>query len=319
MFVLGLQQVQESLGRHADEIQRQFVQLSDELTSIGSTLLEVRGKEREQLRSKQKRLRAQQQDLAQEVNLWRDRARKVLTQKGESSLRAYLEELLPLELPDVTSAVEHTLYLLDASDEELEALSAADLKPKVSTPAGRLIERAKTEYDLRGTDQAARKRAAVELANRPGIAQDDSVLAEIEGALEESDPMVQETMILTAIELHRFRSLRLADLDVAHESVQKLASFGHPAAIPVLIEIVENPRTGFQESDEGPEEHENSRSRMVALLRLVEWHTPEAQMAVRGRTFDRDEHIVKAAKRALELFAGEWSGEINAEQASANP
>jgi hypothetical protein len=49
---------------------------------------------------------------------------------------------------------------------------------------------------------------------------------------------------------------------------------------------------------------------MVALLRLVEWHTPDAQYAMRGRQFDRDLHIVKAAKRALELFPGDWTGRL---------
>jgi hypothetical protein len=318
VFALGLQQIQESLARHADEIQHQFVQISDELTSIGSKLLEVRGEERQELRSEQKKLRSRQQELAQEVNLWRDRAREVLTQRGESSLRAYLEELLILELPDVTRAVEHTMTLLNASDEEREALTAATLRPEATTPAGRLIERAKVEYDLRSTDQAARKRAAVEFANRTGISQDDSVLAEIEGALEDPDPMVQETMILTAIELHRFRSLRLADLDSAHESVQKLASFNHPAVVPVLIEIAENPRTGYREGEAGTEEQENSRSRLVALLRLVEWHTAEAQVAVKGRTFDRDAHIVKAAKHALDLFPEQWGGSIDAEKTQEN-
>lgn len=318
MFSLGLQKVQESLGRHADEIQRQFVRITDELASIGSQLLEVRGEEREGLRSEQKRLRASQQGLAEEVNLWRDRAREVLTQRGEISLRAFLEELLQLELPDVTRAIEHTFTLMDASEEELEALTAANLALEITTPVGRLIERSRKEYDLRGTDVAARKRAAVEFANRPGIAQDDSVLAEIEGALEDPDPMVQETVILTTIELHRFRSLRLAELDTAHVSVQRLASINHPAVVPVLIEIVENPRTGYREDDSGPEEQENSRSRLVALLRLVKWHTPEAQLAVQGRTFDRDAHIVRAAKRALELFPEQWTGPSSAEQTKAN-
>jgi hypothetical protein len=35
-----------------------------------------------------------------------------------------------------------------------------------------------------------------------------------------------------------------------------------------------------------------------------------AQQSVRGRLFDRDEHIVKAARRALELFPGDWSGPL---------
>jgi hypothetical protein len=49
---------------------------------------------------------------------------------------------------------------------------------------------------------------------------------------------------------------------------------------------------------------------MVALLRLVEWHTAEAQAALRGRKFDRDSAIVKAAAKALELFPGDWAGPL---------
>jgi hypothetical protein len=48
----------------------------------------------------------------------------------------------------------------------------------------------------------------------------------------------------------------------------------------------------------------------VAVLRLIEWHTPDARQAVQARLFDRDEQIVRAAERALELFPGEWSGPL---------
>jgi hypothetical protein len=49
---------------------------------------------------------------------------------------------------------------------------------------------------------------------------------------------------------------------------------------------------------------------MVALLRLVEWHTSEAQSALRGMRFDRDPHIVKTAEKALALFPGDWKGPL---------
>jgi len=67
---------------------------------------------------------------------------------------------------------------------------------------------------------------------------------------------------------------------------------------------------GYIQEESETVQSSNSRSRMVALLRLVEWHTAEAQSAIRKLRFDRDEHIVKAAERALELFPGDWSGPL---------
>jgi len=75
--------------------------------------------------------------------------------------------------------------------------------------------------------------------------------------------------------------------------------------------VLENPRTGFILGEDGSMvEADNHRSRMVALLRLIEWHTPEARMAVYQVQFDRDKDIVKAAKRALELFPEDWGGPL---------
>jgi hypothetical protein len=306
---LGLRQVQEALSRKADEIQREFVAASERLEEIGRMLLEVTEDERRPLRGEQTALRERQQVLADEINVWRERGRRVLTQPGQNSLRAYLNELLALEDAGVTPAVKHAIYLLDAPDEELERLSASPQR-SVETPAARLLKRARTEYDMRGTDPAARLRSAVEFANRPGMAQDDDAIQEIEAALQDADPLVREVAALTAIQLHKFRALRIADLDVAHRSAQRLAQIKYPAAIPVLVEILEKPRTGFVPGPSGPEEKDNSRSRMVALLRLVEWHTGEAQKALRARQFDRDPNIVKAAARALDLFPGEWTGPL---------
>jgi hypothetical protein len=51
---------------------------------------------------------------------------------------------------------------------------------------------------------------------------------------------------------------------------------------------------------------------MVALLRLIEWHTPEAKMAVHKLQFERDPNLVKTARRALELFPDDWSGPLKA-------
>jgi HEAT repeat protein len=306
---LGLRQVQEALNRKADEIQREFVAASERLEEIGSKMLEGTEDERRPLRAEQTTLRERQQVLADEINLWRERGRRVLTQPGQASLRGYLNELLALEDPGVTTAVKHAFYLMDAPEEELERLSA-NPEGAVETPAGRLLKRAHTEYDMRGTDPAPRLRSAVEFANRPGMAQDDDAIQEIEAALQDADPLVREVAALTAIQLHKFRALRIADLDIAHRSAQRLAQIKYPAAIPVLVEILEKPRTGFVPGPAGPVEKDNGRSRMVALLRLVEWHTGEAQKALRARQFDRDPNIVKAAARALDLFPGEWTGPL---------
>lgn len=313
MIGLGLRQLQEALNRKADGIQREFVLLSDRLQQIGQALLEAYGEERERLRAEQETLRARQQHVAEEINRWRDRARAVLSQRGGTALRAYIEELAALKDPDVKAAAQHVLYRMDASEADLAALAEqGHVKPEAKTPAARLIERARTEYDLRGADSAPRHRAALEFANRPGMAQDLEAIAEVERCIADPDPMVREVMMLTLVQLHRFRALRLADLDIAHRSVQRLAQITHPAVVPVLIEILENPRTGFVNTDRGPVEADNGRSRMVALLRLVEWHTPQAQAALRACLFDRDPSIVKAARKALELFPGEWTGPLKA-------
>jgi hypothetical protein len=142
------------------------------------------------------------------------------------------------------------------------------------------------------------------------MAQDDEALAEIEAAVEDSDPLVRELAILTTAQLHRFRALRVADLDIVHDSVQYLSRMTHSSVIPILVEILENPRTGFVIEEGETRESDNDRSRMVVLLRLVEWHTADAKVAVQGRQFDRDEHIVKASDRARELFPGPWSGPL---------
>jgi hypothetical protein len=307
---LGLRQVQDALNRKADEIQREFVAASERLEEISRLILESGDDDRRTLRAEQVSLRERQQVLADEINQWRERGRRVLTQPGQGSLRAYLNDLLALEDALITPAVKHALYLLDAPEEELARLAESPERASAVTPAGRLLTRARTEYDLRGADPAVRLRTAIEFANRPGMAQDDDAIAEIESALTDPDPLVRETSAMTAIQLHRFRAVRVADLDTAHRSTQRLAQINNPASIPVLIEILEKPRTGFSSGEQGPEERDNSRSRMVALLRLVEWHTGDAQKALRARQFDRDINIVRAAARALDLFPGEWTGPL---------
>ena len=314
MIALGLRQVSKALDAKADQIQHEFIQASNELDDIGRKLLEARGEEnraeRDKLRAEQKEARAKQQALADQINLWRERARSVTTRPGKFALKDFLNELLELDDPLLEPAVKHALFLLDAPEEELAKLAEEDKPVTPQTPAGRLIERARMEFDLRGADSGSRQRAAVEFANRSGMALEDDAVKEIEAALDDADPMVREVALLTTIQLHRFRCMRIADLDQAHTSVNRLASLQHPAVIPCLIEIMENPRTGFVRVGEDMEEADNSKSRMVALLRLVEWHTAEAQQAIRARKFDRDDSVVSAANRALELFPGTWSGPL---------
>jgi hypothetical protein len=306
---LGLRQVQDALNRKGNAVQQEFIALSERIDQAGKDLLESRDEERKRLREEQASLRSAQQELADEINLWRERARAVLRQSGREGIRAYLNELLELGEDIVKPAIEHALYLLDVPEEELARLQGS-LEPQQLTPAGRLIERARTDYDLRGSDQTVRQREAVNFANRAGIAQDDEALGEIEAAMNDPDPLVRELAVLTNIQIHRFRALRVADLDIAHEAVQYLSRLSYPPVIPVLVEILENPRTGFTAGEEGVVDSDNNRSRMVALLRLVEWHTAEAKSAVYGRKFDLDSHIAKAAERSLELFPGPWSGPL---------
>jgi hypothetical protein len=305
---LGLRQLQDALNRKANAVQREFLDLSERLDTLSKELLEARGADREPLRAKQQELRVRQTAVAEDVNLWRQRARGVLQQRGGGSLRAYIEELMAIDDEEIRAAATHALYLMDAPPEELEKLIDAQAETdSKKTPASRLLERSRTEYDLRGTDPAARLRAAVEFANRPGLAMDLDTIVEIEAAMDDADPLVREVALHTTLQLHRFRAMRTADLEVAHQSVLRLAQITHPAAIPVLIEMLETHRTGYIEEEGATTEADNGRSRLVALLRLVEWHTPEAQSAVRARKFDRDSNIVKAAERALQLFPGEWS------------
>ena len=303
--------MQQALDSKADSIQREFIAAGDELDEVGRQLLDAEPDQREPLREKQRILRDRQRDLAGEVNEWRDRARGVRSQPGQHTLREFLNDLLDLDDPLLTPSVKHALYLLDAPEEELEAMIQQEEATVVTTQAGRLIQRARTDFDLRRSDVGARQRAAVEFANRPGVAQQDDLVEEIEAAIDDPDPMVQETAVLTMIHLHKFRCMRVADLDMSHASVQKLASLNNLATVPVLIEVLENPRTGFVQGDDGAmEESSNNRSRMVALLRLIEWHTPDAKLAVHKVRFDQDPDIVKTADRALELFPEYWSGPL---------
>jgi hypothetical protein len=313
---LGLKQLQDALNRKADEIQREFVAMSDELDDIGKQILQARGEETKDLRARQLELRQRQQELADVVNVWRERSRAVLTQRGAMSLRAYLDELEALNEEGLKAAIQHVRFILDAPEEELAKLAQGDTKREATTPAGRLIERARTSYEMRTGDYAYRQRTAVEFANRPGMAQDDAALQELQTFLEDTDPIVREIALLTTFQIHRFRAMRLADLQKAHESVEYLAQASHPSLIPILIEVLEKPRTGFYQSDEGAVEKDNRESRLRALQRLAELHTADAQAAIRARLFDRDSRIVNAASEILNQDPGVWKGPSTAKPPS---
>jgi hypothetical protein len=310
VFALGLTDLQRAIDAKANEIQKEFVALSHELEDLSRSLLELRGDELEEMREEQIKLRKRQAELAEEVNLWRERARDVIRQRSEDTLKTHLNELLPNTDGALKMTIERTLRMIDAPEEELARLAEEEKRALDQTPVDRLIERARTSYDLRGIDSSERKRAAVEFANRSGMVMDNQALVELEAALNDSDPLVVELITLTLIQLHKYRALQLAELETAHESVKGLAKINHTGVIPALIEVLENPRTGFVTEGENSEKLDNTHSRIVALLKLVKWHTPDARMAIQMRRFDQNSQIVSAAERALELFPGDWSGPL---------
>lgn len=310
MLAIGVRELEEALDGKANKIQRDFVRLSEELADINLKLIEADASEREALQREQVSVRDQQKVLAEEINKWRDRARDVLQQRTKERLKVFLQELLPIVDGSLKTRVERSLFLLDASEEELAALLEKEQRPTDQSQAGRLIERARTAYDLRASDSTERIRAAVKFANQFGMAQNDDALFEIEEAITDDDPLVSEMATFVSMQIHRFRALRVADLSLAHASVKKLVQIDHPNVVPVLIEVLENPRTGFVIKDDITEEVQNHRSRMLALLRLVKWHTKGAKKAIQMRKFDQDKQLVDAAERALELFPGEWSGPL---------
>jgi FtsZ-binding cell division protein ZapB len=309
MIAQELRHLQEALTRRANDAQREFNSITDALKTLGRRLQEAPPAEHAPLLAEREALHARQAALADEINLWRERARAVLRQPNDEALRSFLAEMGGLPDEDVRAAVERARFILDASEEELAKL-AAQRVARSSTPAGRLIERARTDYDLRGAEPKPRREAAVEFANRPGMIQDDAVLAELEAAMSDADPLVSGLVTETVIQLHRIRATRSAELSIAEASVRRLREIQNPAVIPVFIEVLSHPRTGFVPGEQGLGlvSGTNSHARRLALSALVEWHTPEAQRAVRAVQFDRDSQLAKRAGLALERFPGEWKG-----------
>jgi hypothetical protein len=302
-----LNQLQQALNSKADAVQREFSAVGDALQALGRQLINIPRGETGPLLGEQATLRDKQLALAAEINVWRDRARAVLRQRDDASLRAFLAELEAAGDENVEAAAAAMREALDHPE-----LAQAALERRApggtATPASRLLERARGEPALRGPDPAARQREAVEFANRPGLAQNDEALAELEAALADPDSAVADVAALALIQCHRFRALRLSELAPAHASVRRLAQLKHRAAIPVLIEVLETPRSGYlPATGGGMVEGSNRRSRLLALASLVEWRTPAAQAAIRARVRDRDPQMVEAAERALALFPGDWA------------
>lgn len=310
MFAQSLRRLQDALNQRADYFQREFIAVSEDLKAVGRRLLEADPAARAALLAEQAALQDRQHALADAVNLWRDRARASVRQPNDEAVRAFLAEMEREDDSAVRAAAARALFVLDAPEEELEKLSRQALPARSGaiSAAGRLIQRAQTEFDLRQLAAGPRKAAAVEFVNRPGMLRDEAALAELEAALEHPDPLVREVVTQTVIQFHRLRAMRLAELDQAHASVKRLRQINDPAVVPVFVEILSRPRKGFVPGPAGPLEADNARSRRVALGGLVEWHTPEARAAVVQCQFDRDPQIVKLAAVALELFPGDWNG-----------
>jgi hypothetical protein len=314
VFSQSINQLQKALTAKADSIQREFITISEQLTLLARQVIEALPEDRAPIEAEQETLRQRRASIADEVNVWRDRAKEILNQPGQDALRAYLQDLLDSSKDDdrIQSATHHMLFVMNATEEELAAMTQSEEDDKPQTPAGRLIQRARKEYDLRGDDPAPRHRTATEFTNRQGMIQDDAAIAEIEAAIYDPDKYVREVSLLILIQIHRARAMRLSELDQAYQSVLRLTRMNHPSVIPVLIQLVENQRTGFVRKTPGsePVEMGNGRLRVAALRRLIEWHTPEARRAIEGQQFSREEEVSYLAQRALETFPGEWKGPI---------
>lgn len=298
MFGQGLRQVQDTLNQKAELVQREFNAVGQQLQALGVKMARAPEADRPALIQEREALYARQRDLADEANIWRDRARLAMRQPNDTATRAYLQELLDTQDAVVRPAVEYMVRLLNATPEELATMTQVQVKTIASTTqAGRFIERARTAYDLRGSDPAPRRQAASEFANRTGVAQDDQLLAELQAAAQDADPLVRETMTLAVIQMYRFRAMRAGDLDVAHEAVLQLTRLEHPAAIPVLVEVAANARTGYARTDTGMAETNNERSREAALARLAAWDTPEARAAVQAGERERERRAVQNVGR----------------------
>jgi hypothetical protein len=156
VFSQSINQLQKALTAKADSIQREFISISEQLTLLARKVIEALPEDRAPIEAEQEALRERRAVIAEEVNVWRDRAKEILSQPGQDALRAYLQDLLDSSKDDdrIQSATHHMLFVMNATEEELAAMAQSDEDDKPQTPAGRLIQRARKEYDLRGEDPA---------------------------------------------------------------------------------------------------------------------------------------------------------------------
>jgi hypothetical protein len=308
LVILELRELAMVLDRKVTAVQREFTSVADQLAVLRRKWSEEEESERPRIVKEQEALKEKQLLLAEKVNVWRDRVRAIENPSGEQAMLAALDEFASCGDPEVIQAVKRAKELLTMDPEEKAALFSKAAAATANTPVGRLVQRAQTSYDLRNGGPNFRQEAAVEFANRSGISQDDGILAELEAAVQDSDPVVSDLTLRTLVQILRFRAVRSAELDISQEAVQKLTKIQNPIVIPVLIEILKNPRQGYIMVDGNLQEGSNGAARLQALFTLVEFRTKEAQDAIRTRRFDRDPNIVNAAERALQAFPGDWSG-----------
>jgi hypothetical protein len=308
LVILELRDLAQILELKVNSVQREFTAVADRLSALRRKWSEVEEPERPGIVKEQETLKEKQILLAEQVNVWRDRLRSIENSSGEQALAKALEDLLTCGDSDVVAGVENAKRLMAMDPEEKASLFRKTAAAVANTPVGRLMERARTSYDLRNGGPVVRQETAVEFSNRSGIAQDDSVLTDLEEAMQNPDPIISDLAVRSLIQVLRFRTVRAAELDAVHQAVQKLAKIKNPLVIPVLIEIMRTPRQGYIYVNGNLQEGSNDASRMLALITLVDWRTREAQDAIRARSFDRNSEIVNAVEKALQAFPGEWNG-----------
>jgi hypothetical protein len=308
LVILELRELAIVLDRKVTAIQREFTSIADHLGVLRRKWVEEEETERPRILKEQEALKDKQMVLAEQINVWRDRLRMIENPSGEKTMLNTLEELLGCGDVEVVDAVNRAKKILAMSPEEKSALFNKAAAATANTPVGRLVQRAQTSYDLRGGGPSVRQETAVEFSNRSGMAQDDAVLTELEAAMEDPDLVVSDLAIRTLIQILRFRAVRAAELDTGQLAVQRLVKIQNPIVIPVLIEILKNPRQGYILVNGNLQEGSNDSARLLALIALVEFRTKEVQDVLRMRRYDKDPNIANAAERALQAFPGDWSG-----------
>jgi hypothetical protein len=307
VVILELRDLHEVLTRQVSSIQREFTVVQEQLAVLRRKWTEAEPEDRPAVLAEQEALKEKQLPLAESVNLWRERLRGIEVPKGEAALEQLLTELSGCGVPEIAEAVEHARKLMAMDPEERDALIQKQTAAAVTTPAGRLLERARTSYDLRHDGAGALQKAAVEFSNRSGIAQDDAALEELEAALSHRDSLVADLAARTVVQILRFRILRSAEADMIRQATLRLVALPCAYVVPVLTELLITPRTAYRQAAGGMVEESNAAERLQALIALVEhWRSREVQNTIRTRIYDKEPDIANAAERALEAFPGEW-------------